>query len=90
MSDHTQARAMRSLLDFDGSVLEIFQAEGSKRFPASDLSFHRSEPERRKGRVTLTFSAFGGMGASLIVEPEELAGVDTFLAALESAGVARD
>lgn len=90
MADHVQARLSYGLLDFDGRIVEVFTHEGSRRFPLSDLSFMRGDPERRKGRVMLTFSAFGGLQSSLVVEADEVEGVDAFLAAVEAAGGRRE
>jgi len=92
MAEHAQVRLgyAHALLDFDGRVLEVFAHDGSKRVPLSDLSFGRGEPERRKGRVMLTFSAFGGLQSSLVVEADEVDAVDAFLAELEAAGATRE
>jgi len=86
MAEHVQGRTETTVLDFDGRVLEMFSNDGSKRMLASELSYTRSEPDK-KGRVSVTFATLGGTAAMLALQPEYVADVDKVLAALEKAGV---
>jgi hypothetical protein len=83
-TDHVQARTETSLLDFDGRVLEIFSTEGSTRILASELTYNRSEPDK-KGRVNVTLTSFGRGVFMLVLQPEYVADIDQLLAALDKA-----
>ncbi len=86
MTEHVQARTEQMILDFDGRVLEIFGNAGSRRALASELTYSRSNADK-KGRVSVTFHTLGGTILMFVLEAQDVADIDAFLAALEQAGV---
>jgi hypothetical protein len=88
MAEHVQARTATALIDFDGEMLEIFSTDGSKRMPASELTYRATEPDK-KGRVSVTFQALGGTLAMFVLESQFVPDFDRLLAALAASGVQR-
>jgi hypothetical protein len=74
-----------ALLVFDGRVVDYFNlyTGGTTRFPYPETRWDRKGPDR-KGRVTFTAHAAGHPILEFPVEPDHVAGFDSFLAALGS------
>lgn len=83
-----QARTATAVVEFDGRVLEVFSREGSTRVLASDLTYTRSEPDK-KGRVSVSFASFGQGVVMLLLTEDYVPDVEALLAALDAAGVQR-
>lgn len=83
-----QAWADRTLLVFDGAVLELFgfSGAGSLRFHVANLDLEVAEPDRKGRRfVTIKHASWGAGGCAFDVTPEDWPAVEPLLDAVFAA-----